>query len=269
VKRPAAAALLVALLIVACGPKRPAGYFVYEGRRGDSLAALRARFGGDERLTKILVREAGREADAPFDAGERVAIPFEKIKKHPDVVEAFALVHEARGARARGDYAAALEALQAACAARPDDPSLAFELGATYYEAGDYGRAAAALDEARERALDDEEVALTYALATAEAGGVEAAVATLEGLAAQRPDFLYGLYVLGEIEVKAGDYPAGRHYLFEYLKRADEGLAARYAREGIKASARAEMEAAARALEEAAGAEEEEATPAREAGPGE
>lgn len=268
-KRPAAAALLVALIIVACGPKRPAGYFVYEGRRGDSLAALSARFGGDERLTKILVREAGREADAPFEAGERVAIPFEKIKKHRDVVEAFALVHEARGARARGDYAGALEALQAACAARPDDPSLAFELGATYYEAGDYGRAAAALGEARERAPEDEEVILAFALAAAEVGDLDGAAAALEDLASARPDFAHAFYVLGEILVEAGDYAAGRHYLFEYLKRNDEGLAAGYAREGIKASARAEMEAAARALAGTAGAEKEEATPAREAGPGE
>jgi len=266
VKRPAAAALLAAFLIVACGPKRPAGYFVYEGRRGDSLAALSARFGGDERLTKILVREAGREADAPFEAGERVAIPFEKIKKHPDVVEAFALVHEARGARARGDYAGALEALRAAYAARPDDPSLAFELGATYYEAGDYGRAAAALGEARERAPEDEEVILAFALAEAEAGDVDGAAAALEDLTSARPDFLYGLYVLGDMEIKAGRNAAGRHHLFEYLKRNGDGLVARYAREGIKASARAEMEAAARALEKAP--KEEKTKPAREAGPG-
>ncbi len=265
-KRPAAVVLLVALFIVACGPKRPAGYFIYEGRRGDSLAALSARFGGDEGLAKILVREAGREANAPFEAGERVPIPFEKIKKHPDVVEAFVLVHEAREARARGDYAGALKALRAAYAVRPDDPSLAFELGATYYEAGDYARAAAALGEARERAPEDEEVALTYALAAAEAGGAEAAVATLERLAAQRPDFPYGLYVLGEMEIKMGRYAAGRHHLFEYLRRSDKGLVAAYAREGIKASARAEMEAAARALEEAP-REEEKAAPAREAGP--
>jgi tetratricopeptide (TPR) repeat protein len=269
VKTPAAAALLVALLIVACGPKRPAGYFIYEGRRGDSLAALSARFGGDESLAKILVREAGREADAPFEAGERVAIPFEKIEKHRDIVEAFALVREARGARARGDYAGALEALRAANAVRPDDPSLAFELGATYYEAGDYARAAAALGEARERAPEDEEVALTYALAAAEAGRTEAAVATLEGLAAQRPDFVCGLYVLGEMEIKVGRYAAGRHHLFEYLKRNGGGVVAWYAREGIKASARAEMEAAARALEEAPRREEEETKRPREAGPGE
>ncbi|NIT36059.1 MAG: tetratricopeptide repeat protein [candidate division Zixibacteria bacterium] len=267
-KRPVATALLIALLIVACGPKRPAGYFVYEGRRGDSVAALSARFGGDEGLTKILVREARREADAPFEAGERVAIPFEKIKKHRDIVEAFALVHEARGARARGEYAAALEALRAAYAARPDDPSLAFELGATYYEAGDYGRAAAALGGARERAPDDEEVILAFALAAAEAGDAEGAVATLAELATQRPDFLYALYVLAEMEIKMGKYAAGRHHLFEYLRQRDKGLVAAYAREGIKASARAEMEAAARALGEAA-REEEKATPAREAGPAE
>ncbi len=268
-KRPAATPLLVALLIVACGPKRPAGYFIYEGRRGDSLAGLSARFGGDERLTKILVREARREADAPFEAGDRVAIRFEKLNGHRDILKVFTLVHRARARRARGEYAAALEALQAAYAARPDEPSLAFELGATYYEAGDYGRAAAALGEARERAREDEEVILAFALAAAEAGDVDGAAAALEELASARPDFAHAFYVLGQLLVEAGDYAAGRHYLFEYLKRADEGLAARYAREGIKASARAEMEAAARALEEAAPAEEEEATPAREAGPAE
>ena len=110
---------------------------------------------------------------------------------------------------------------------------------------------------------------LTYALATAEAGDAGGAVAALEGLAAARADFLYTLYVLGEVEVKAGRYPAGRHHLFEYLKRNDEGLVAGYAREGVKASARAEMEAAARALKEAARAEKEETAPAREAGPAE
>jgi thioredoxin-like negative regulator of GroEL len=231
------------------------------------VAALTARFGGDERLTKTLAREAGRDAAAPFDAGERVAVQFESLKKHRAILETFARVHEARGARARGDYAGALEALRAAAAAAPDDPAITFELGATYYEAGDYGAAAASLATAHFLAPDDEEVTLTYALATAEAGDADGAVAALEELAAARAGFLYGLYVLGEVEVKAGRYPAGRHHLFEYLKRNDEGLVAGYAREGIKASARAEMEAAARALEEAAGAEEEEATPAREAGP--
>jgi len=269
VKRATAIALSATLLMVACGPQRPAGYFVYEGRRGDSVAALSARFGGDERLTKTLAREAGRDAAEPFDAGERVTVQLESLKKHREILETFALVREARAARVRGDYAGALEALKAASAAAPDDPALAFELGATYYEAGDYARAEASLATARSLAPDDEEVTLTYALATAEAGDAEGAVAALEELAAARADFLYGLYVLGEVQIKSGDYPAGRHQLFEYLKRNDEGVVAAYAREGIKASARAEMEAAARALEEAARAEEEEATPAREAGPAE
>lgn len=266
-KRATAIALSATLCMVACGPKRPAGYFVYEGRRGDSVAALSARFGGDERLTKTLAREAGRDAAAPFDAGERLTVQFESLKKHREILETFARVHQARGARARGDYAGALEALKAASAATPDDPAITFELGATYYEAGDYAAAAASLATARSLAPDDEEVTLTFALATAEAGDADGAVAALEELAAARADFLYARYVLGEVQIKSGDYPAGRHHLFEYLKRNDEGLVAGYAREGIKASARAEMEAAARALEEAASGEEEEATPAREAGP--
>lgn len=264
----AAIALSATLLAVACGPQRPAGSFVYEGRRGDSVAALSARFGGDERLAKTLARGAGRDAAAPFDAGERVAVQFESIEKYREILEAFALVHRAREARARGDYAGALAALEAAAAAAPDDPALAFELGATYYEAGDYARAAASLAAARSLAPQDEEVTLTYALAAAEAGNVDGAVAALEELAAARADFRYALYVLGEVEIKAGRYPAGRHHLFEYLKRNDGGLVAGYAREGIKASARAEMEAAARALKEAP-REKEEATPAREAGPAE
>ena len=130
-KRATAIALSAALCTVACGPQRPAGYFVYEGRRGDSVAALSTRFGGDERLTKTLAREAGRDAAAPFEAGERVAVPFESVKKHREILETFALVDEARGLRARGDYAGALEALKAAHTAAPDDPALAFELGAT------------------------------------------------------------------------------------------------------------------------------------------
>lgn len=266
-KRAAAFVASATLVVTACGPPRPAGYFTYEGRRGDSLAALSARFGGDAALMKTLVRETGRPADTPFDAGERVAIPFESLKGHGAVLKTFALVHRAREARARGDYAAALEALEAAHAAAPDDPAITFELGATYYEAGDYARAAASLAAARALAPQDEEVTLTFALATAEAGEADAAVATLEALAAARPDFLYALYVLGEVEVKAGRYPAGRHHLFEYLKRHDEGLVAAYAREAIKASARAEMEAAARALEGAPLQEKEEPKPAREAGP--
>jgi tetratricopeptide (TPR) repeat protein len=264
VRGAAALALAAIILAAACGPKRPAGYFVYEGRRGDSLAALSARFGGDERLAKTLAREAGREADAPFEAGERVAVPFGSL--NDDAVEAFALVHQARDARARGDYAAALAALTEAHSRAPRDPAIAFELGATYYEAGDYARAASSLAAARALAPEDEEVALTFALAAAEAGDVDGAVGALAELVAARPDFLYALYVLGEVEVKAGRYPAGRHHLFEYLKRHGEGLVAWYAREAIKASARAEMEAAARALKEAP-AEKEGATPAREVGP--
>lgn len=267
-KRATVIALSATLCMVACGPPRPAGYFVYEGRRGDSVAALSARFGGDERLTKTLAREAGRDAAAPFEAGERVALRLENLKKHREILETFALVREARAARERGDYAGALEALKAAHTAAPDDPALAFELGATYYEAGDYARAASSLTTARSLAPDDEEVTLTFALATAEAGDADGAVAALEELAAARADFLYVLYVLGEVLLKSGDYPAGRHHLFEYLRRNDGGLVAGYAREGIRASARAEMEAAARALEKAP-AEEEAATPAREAGPAE
>jgi tetratricopeptide (TPR) repeat protein len=263
VRKAAALALSAMLFAAACGPKRPAGYFVYEGRRGDSLAALSARFGGDERLAKTLAREAGRAADAPFEAGERVAVPFESL--NDDAAKAFALVHEARGARARGDYAGALAALAEARSRAQQDPAIAFELGATYYEAGDYARAAASLAAARALAPEDEEVALTFALAAAEAGDVDGAVAALEDLVAARPDLLYALYVLGEVEVKAGRYPAGRHHLFEYLKRHGDGLVAGYAREAIKASARAEMEAAARALKEAP-PEKEEVTPAREAG---
>jgi len=123
------------------------------------------------------------------------------------------------------------------------------------------------LGEARERAPEDEEVILAFALATAEAGDVDGAAAALEELASARPDFAHGFYVLGQILMEAGDYAAGRHYFFEYLKRADEGLAPGYAREGIKASARAEMEAAARALEKGPRREKEETKPAREAGP--
>ncbi len=240
---------------------------MYEGRRGDSLAALSARFGGDENLTKTLSREAGRAADVPFDAGERVTIPFESLKGHRDVIETFALVREARERRARGDYAAALAAFKAAYAARADEPAVAFELGATYYEAGDYARGAGTLARANALAPQDEEVILMLALATAEAGDAAKGATLLRELAAARPDFRYGLYVLGELDVRAGDYPAGRHYLFEYLKSNGEGLVAAYAREAIKASARAEMEAAARALEKA-GAAKEEAGPPREAGPG-
>ena len=267
--RAAAFALSATLAVVACGPQRPAGSFIYEGRRGDSVAALSARFGGGERLAKTLAREAGRDATAPFEAGERVAVQFESLEKHRDILEAFALVHEARAARARGDYAGALEALEGAHTRAPHDPAIAFELGATCYEAGDYARAASSLAAARSLAPEDEEVTLTYALATAEAGDADGAVAALEELAAARADFRYGLYVLGEMQLKTGDYAAGRHHLFEYLKRNDEGLVAGYAREAIKASARAEMEAAARALEKAARPEKEKKAPAREAGPAE
>ena len=254
-RRAAAFALSATLLAVACGPPRPAGYFVYEGRRGDSPAALSARFGGDGRLAKIFTRETGRDADAPFGAGERLSISFEGLKQYRDALEAFALVREARARRAAGDYAAAVAALEAACASRPDDPSFAFELGYTYWEAGDYAGAAEALGLARDLAPDDEETTLLLALAVAEGGDVAGATALLAELAASRADFAFGLYVLGELQLRAGDYPAGRHHLFEYLKKNNEGLAAGYAREGVKASARAEMEAAARALEEAAGAE--------------
>lgn len=260
-------ALAAALLVAACGPKTPSGYFVYEGRRGDSPAALSARFGGDARLAKVLTRETGRDAGAPFESGERLRVRFESLEKYRDVVEAFALVHEARARRAEGDYAAAVAALEEACAARPDDPAFAFELGAVRYEAGDYAGAAAALGRARDLAPDDEETTLTLALALAEAGDVATATALLEGLAASRPDFAFGLYVLGELQLRAGDYPAGRHHLFEYLKRNAEGLLAGRAREGIKASARAEMEAAARALAEGGRDDNEKAKPSREAGP--
>jgi predicted Zn-dependent protease len=260
-------ALAAALLAAACGPRTPSGYFVYEGRRGDSPAALSARFGGDARLAKVLTREAGRDPEAPFDAGERLRVPFESLEKYREVVEAFALAHEARARRAAGDYAEAVAALEAACAARPDDPAFAFELGAVRYEAGDYAGAAAALSRGRDLAPDDEEATLMLALALAEAGDVATATALLEGLAASRPDFAFGLYVLGELQLRAEDYPAGRHYLFEYLKRNAAGLLAGRAREGIKASARAEMEAAARALEKAP--KEEKTKPAREAGPAE
>jgi tetratricopeptide (TPR) repeat protein len=268
--RAAPACLLGAALAVAsCGPPRPAGYFVYEGRRGDSPAALSARFGGDERLAKTLVRESGREPEAPFEPGERVAVQFESLKKHRKILETFALVHEGRTHRRRAAYAAASAALAAAHAAAPDDPALAFELGATCYEAGDYSRAVAALAAARSLAPDDEEVAVTFALAAAEAGEAERAVAALEELAAARPDFRYGLYVLGEVQLKSGDYAAGRHHLFEYLKRNEKGVVATFAREGIKGSARAELAAAARAQEEAAEAEKGEPAPPREAGPAE
>ncbi|UCH77808.1 MAG: tetratricopeptide repeat protein [Candidatus Coatesbacteria bacterium] len=266
--RAAATFLLgAALAAVSCGPPRPAGYFVYEGRRGDSPAALSARFGGDARLAKTLAREAGREAEAPFEAGERVAVRFESLKKHRKMLEAFALVHEGRAHRRRGDYAAAAAALAAAHAAAPDDPALAFELGATYYEAGDYPPAVAFLGTARSLAPDDEEVTLTFALAAAEAGEAAAAVTALEALAAARPGFRYGLYLLGEVQLKSGDYPASRHHLFETLRRNEEGIVATFAREGIKASARAELAAAARMREEAARAEKEETAPPREAGP--
>jgi len=267
VRRAAAFALSATLLAVACGPPKPAGYFVYEGRRGDSPAALSARFGGDDRLAKILTRETGRDVDAPFGAGERLPISFEGLKQYRDALEAFALVREARARRAAGDYAAAVAALEAACASRPDDPSFAFELGAVRYDAGDYAGAAEALGLARDLAPDDEETTLTLALALAEGGDVAAATALLTELAASRADFAFVLYVLGEIQLKSGDYPAGRHQLFEYLKRNGEGVVAGYAREGVKASARAEMEAAARALEEPARAEKDKKKPAREAGP--
>jgi len=262
-----APALAAALLVTACGPKTPSGYFVYEGRRGDSPAALSARFGGDARLAKILTRETGRDADAPFAAGERLRVPFESLEKFGDVARAFALVHEARARRAEGDYAAAVAALGEARASRPDDPAFAFELGAIRYEAGDYVGAAEALGRARDLAPDDEETTLVLALALAEGGDVVAGAALLEDLAASRLDFAFGLYVLGELQLRAGDNPAGRHYLFEYLKRNAAGLLAGRAREGIKASARAEMEAAARALEKAP--KEEKTKPAREAGPAE
>ena len=260
-----ASSLVAALLLAACGPTTPSGNFVYVGRRGDSPAALSERFGGGARLAKVLTRTTGRDGEAPFDAGERLAIPFESLKKYDDVAAAFALVHEARARRAEGDYAAAVAALEEACAARPDDPAFAFELGAVRYEAGDYAGAGAALGLARDLAPDDEETTLWLALALAEGGDAATATALLEALAASRPDFAFGLYALGEMQLRAGDYPAGRHHLFEYLKRNAEGMLAGRAREGIKASARAEMEAAARALEKA----EEEATPAREAGPAE
>jgi len=265
--RTAALVVGAALAVVSCGPPRPAGYFVYEGRRGDSPAALSARFGGDARLAKTLARASGRETAAPFEAGERMAVPFESLTNHREIWEAFVQVHEARAHRRRGDYAAATEALAAASAAAPDDPALVFELGATYYEAGDYSRAAAALATARALAPEDEEVTAAFALATAEAGDPAGAVAALEELASARPDFRYGLYLLGTVQVDCGHYAAGRHHLFEYLKRNEEGIIAAFAREAIKASARAELEAAARALEETAGAKTEEATPAREAGP--
>lgn len=256
-----------ALAAASCGPPRPAGYFVYEGRRGDTPAALSARFGGDARLAKVLVRASGRETTAPFEAGERVAVPFESLKKHRAILETFVRVHEGRACRRRGDYAAAAAALAAAHAAAPDDPALAFELGTTYYEAGDYSRAAATLATAHALAPEDEEVTVAFALAAAEAGEAASAVAALEELVARRPDFRYGRYVLGEVQLRSGDYPAGRHHLFEYLKRNEEGVVAAFAREGIKASARAELAAAARAQEEAAEPEEEAPAPAREAGP--
>jgi tetratricopeptide (TPR) repeat protein len=256
----------IALLAGACGPRPPAGSFVYEGRRGDTLAALSGRF-DDAALRKTLASETGRDPAAPFEAGERISIPFEKLGGHDEALEAFIAVHDARARRARGDYAAAIAGLAAVHAARPDDPALAFELGATLYEAGDYAAAAAAFDAARKTAPNDEEVILYAALAAAEAADVTTASAVLEELAAGRPDFPYCRYVLGEILITAGEYVAGRHQLFEYLKSADPALTGRYARERIKESARAEMAAAARALTEAA--KEEEATPAREAGPAE
>ena len=256
-----------ALLLSACGPTTPPGNFVYEGRRGDSPAALSARFGGGARLAKVLTRGTARDPSAPFEAGERLAVPFENLKDYDEAVAAFALVHEARLRRAEGDCAAAVAALEAACAARADDPAFAFELGATRYDAGDYAGAAEALSHARDLAPDDEETTLLLALALVEAGDAPAGISLLEELAARRPDFVFGRYVLGEIQLREGDYAAGRHQLFEYLKQSDEGLPAEYAREGIRASARAEMEAAARALEEATA--DEKATPTREAGPAE
>jgi hypothetical protein len=229
---------------------------------------LSARFGGDEGLAKVLTQESGRDAAAPFAAGERLAVPFESLTGYDEAVGAFALVHEARGRRAAGDYAGAIAALEAACAARPDDPSFAFELGAVRYEAGDYAGAAGALSRARALAPADEEVTILLALARAEAGEEDAAKALLADLAASRADFPFALYALGELQLRAADYVAGRHHLFEYLKRKPEGLVAAYAREGIKASARAEMEAA-RAREEAPRAGKGKAKPAREPGPAE
>jgi tetratricopeptide (TPR) repeat protein len=228
------------------------------------LAAVCGRF-GDAALCKTMAQGNGLDADKPFEAGERVSIPFEELKGHDETLEILIGVHEARASLARGDYAAALAGLEAAHVGRPDDPAFAFELGATLYEAGDYAGAATAFAAAHGTAPEDEEIILYAALAAAEAGDAAGAKATLEGLTVSRPDFPYGLYVLGGILTADGEYVAGRHHLFKYLESADPPLTGRYAREMIKESARAEMAAAAAEASKKEG--EGEKGPAREAGP--
>jgi len=246
-KRLAGLVAAVGLVVLACGPQRLAGSFDYEGRRGDTLSALGARLAGGDggaRLAKELAAATGRDVDQPFAAGERVPLPYEALAKKKAAITALGLTAAARGAAARGDYAAALASLAQANALIADDPALTFELGRRQMTAGDYAGAAATLAKAAALAPDDEDVAAAYAAALLDAGRGEEAANAWDTWRGAHPEFRPGAFVAGELAFARADWPAARHQYFLYLAVELNGPLAARAREGIKETARREMNAA-------------------------
>lgn len=250
---------LSGVAFVACAPPRPGADFYYYGRRGDTLAALNARLGGDGRLAAVLAEQRPGGAGQPLGAGEVLRIPIGDLKAKNPAAMALSKVNESRVAREMGDYGRAVALAREAAAALPDDPGVLYELGAAAIEAGDYATAVTALAVAAAYVPEDEEVAVALATAYAGTGDTETAVASLEGFINRHPSFTMGYYHLGAMSARAGDYARARHYFFQYLLKEPTTGAAELARRGIKATARAEMMAA---CEEAAGAGETAGTAA-------
>jgi tetratricopeptide (TPR) repeat protein len=250
VKRAFLRVAVLAWLAAACGPEIAGAPVIYVGRRGDTLAALNARLAaGDARLARGLARVSARDPRAPFAAGERVLLSTGafKGKQGRAALAVLAAAAAAREGLARDDVAAALPGLERARAAFPADPALAYELGWAYVRAGDYARAEDTLGAAAALTPDDEEVAVALALARLRRGEASAAAAAWAAWLAAHPDFTFGYFVAGELGTAAGTFPEGRHAYFEYLGRRPEGVTAAFAREGIKAGARAELARAATA----------------------
>ena len=190
---------LLVVLAAACGPTPPPSSYTYVGRRGDSLAKLNARWGGDAgdyagdvaAFRAVAAAQPGDPSFA-FELGDTLLESGDFAGAAAALAQAHALAPDdeevtttfALATAAAGDVAAATETLQELAAARPDYPAAYIALGDLLARTGDFaggrhwffeyliqdpqGDAAAYAREAVKKTARDELAAAARAKAAAE-----------------------------------------------------------------------------------------------------
>lgn len=129
-----------------------------------------------------------------------------KVALGYDATNAAALTGLGRVALVRNDAAAAIDPLERAVAADPNDPQAHATLGRAYVATSEWAKAAEQFGKARELDKDTDQYALEYGAALREAKQHDQAIAVLEELAALNPKIKYVYREIGKVHLDTNNH---------------------------------------------------------------